>query len=342
MAEKTSLSTYESIMRSLKAREFVPVYLLMGDEGYFIDRISDYLAENVLSEDERDFNQNIVFGSDISASQLADLCKGYPMMSEYRVVIVKEFQNMKSLEPLEKYLEKPVPTTILVLCYKNGRMDMRKRIASLAAAKGVLFESAKKKDNELPGFITAYVQTRNATIDSKAAFMIAEHVGADISRLTSECDKLLISLPESDRRITPELVEEKIGMSKEFNAFELRRAIVNHDVYKANLIVKYFNKNDKAGNIFSVVPLLFGFFQNLMIAHYSRNKNNEAALARDMDLRSGWGAREYITAMRYYTATKTMQIIDKMREIDAKSKGLDNPNTSPGELMKELVFFILH
>lgn len=342
MAEKSNLSTYESIMRSLKARQFVPVYLLMGDEGYFIDRISDYLAENVLNEDERDFNQNIVFGSDISASQLADLCKGYPMMSEFRVVIVKEFQNMKSLEPLEKYLEKPVPTTILVLCYKNGRMDMRKRVVSLASANGVVYESAKKKENELPGYITSYVQTHNATIDNKAAFMIAESVGADISRLISECDKLLISLPETDRRITPELVEEKIGMSKEFNAFELRRAIVRHDIYKANLIVKYFNKNDKAGNIFSVVPLLFGFFQNLMIAHYSRNKNNEAALARDLDMKSGWGIRDYVTAMQFYTATKTMQIIAKLREVDEKGKGLGNSNTTKEELLSELIFFILH
>ncbi|MBP1540291.1 MAG: DNA polymerase III subunit delta [Prevotella sp.] len=342
MAEKTNLSTYESIMRSLKARQFVPVYLLMGDESYFVDRISDYVADNVLGEDERDFNQNVVFGADVTASQLADMCKGYPMMSEYRVVIVKEFQNMKNLEPLEKYLEKPVPTTILVLCYKNGRMDMRKRIVSLASAHGVVFESTKKRENELPGFISTYIQSHGATIENKAAFMIAEHVGADISRIISECDKLLISLTENDKRVTPELVEEKIGMSKEFNAFELRRAIVEHNVYKANLIVKYFNKNDKAGNIFSVIPLLFNFFQNLMIAHYSPNKNNEAALARDLDMRSGWGAREYITAMRYYTATKTMQIISKLRQIDEKGKGLGNSNTSKEQLLSELIFFILH
>ena len=140
----------------------------------------------------------------------------------------------------------------------------------------------------------------------------------------------------------PELVEEKIGMSKEFNAFELRRAIVRHDIYKANLIVKYFNKNDKAGNIFSVVPLLFGFFQNLMIAHYSRNKNNEAALARDLDMKSGWGIRDYVTAMQFYTATKTMQIIAKLREVDEKGKGLGNSNTTKEELLSELIFFILH
>ena len=172
--------------------------------------------------------------------------------------------------------------------------------------------------------------------------MIAEHIGADLNRLTSELDKVLISLPESDLRITPDIVERQIGVSKEFNGFELRNAIVNRDVFKANQIIQYFDKNPKAGSIFAFLPLLFSFFQNLLIAYYAPNKNNETEVAKFLDLKSVWGVKDFMVGMRNYSAMKTMHIIHKIREIDAKSKGLDNPNTPVGDLMKELIFFILH
>ena len=343
MAEKKSVTTYESVMCDLKARKYYPIYLLMGEESYFIDKISDYIADNVLRPDELFFNQNIVFGSDVTASQIVDLAKGYPVMpAEHRLIIVKEAQNLRSFDALEKYLDKPVKSTILVLCYKNGSVDRRKKIVAKAETVGVVFESKKKRDNELPGFVTTYVKMHNATIDEKSAAIVAEHIGSDVSRLVSELDKLLISLPENDRRVTPEIVEHQIGVSKDFNAFELRRAIIERNVFKANQIVNYFDKNPKAGSVYSFLPLLFSFFQNLMIAHYTPNRNNESAVAEALELRSAWGAKEYMIGMRNYTPMKTLQIISKIREIDAKSKGLDNPNTGPGELMKELIFFILH
>ena len=179
-------------------------------------------------------------------------------------------------------------------------------------------------------------------IDAKSSDMIVEHVGADLSRLVSELDKIILSLDDKNRIITPEMVEQKIGISKEFNTFELRSAIINKDVYKANLIINYFEKNPKSGSIYAFLPLLFSYFQNLMIAYYAPNRSNEADVARFLELKSSWAAKDYILGMRNYSGVKAMQIIEKIREVDAKSKGLDNPNTSADELMKELLFFILH
>lgn len=344
MPEKKNTGTsYETIMRDLKARHFSPIYILMGDESYYIDKISDYIAEHVLRPEERDFNQTVVFGSDISASQIVDSAKAFPMMAEKRVVIVKEAQNLKGTEPLVKYFKQPVVSTVLVLCHKNGSIDKRKKIIPAAQVGGaVIFESKKLYERELPGFIISYFMQHEITVEQKAAQMIADHVGADLHRLTSELDKILISFSEVDRMVTPEIVEKEIGVSKDFNAFELRSAIIQRDVYKANLITKYFDNNPKAGSLFSFLPMLFSYFENLMIAFYSPNRSNENAIAQFLELRNGWAARDYLTGMRNYSGMKTMQIISKIREIDAKSKGLDNPNTASSELMKELIFFILH
>ena len=293
--------TYDNVMSELKARHFKPIYYLMGEESYYIDKISDW------------------------------------------IIIVKEAQNIKNTEPIEKYLKQPMASTILVMCHKNGKIDGRKReyVKSIQQA-GVLFESAKMKERDLPSFIERYLSAKGASIDPKSTQLIADSIGSDLSRLTSELDKVLLSLPEGDRRVTPQVVEDQIGVSKDFNGFELRDAIVNRNVYKANLIIKYFDENPKAGSIYAFLPLLFNYFQNLMIAYYCPQKNSQEALAQWLDMKSPWGARDYLTGMRNYTGSKVLQIIGKIREMDAKSKGLDNPNTGPGELMKELIFFIFH
>ena len=353
MAEAKNVS-FDSIMADLKARKFVPVYYLMGDEPYYIDQIADYIAENVLQPEERDFNQTILFGSDVNASQIADAARRYPMMSERQVIIVKEAQNVKNTEALERYFKQPMPSTILVMCHKNGTVDGRKReyVKAIQSA-GVLFESKKLRDRDLPVFIENYLSARQVGIDPKSTQMIADNIGADLSRLTSELDKVILSLPEvqgeggqgssnQSRRVTPQVVEDQIGVSKEFNGFELRDAIVNRNVFKANQIIKYFDENPKAGSIYAFLPLLFNYFQNLMIAFYSPNPKSQEAVADWLELRSPWAAKDYMTGMRNYSGMKVMQIISKIREIDAKSKGLDNPNTPPGELMKELIFYILH
>ncbi|MBR1545213.1 MAG: DNA polymerase III subunit delta [Prevotella sp.] len=338
-----ALATYESVMSELKARQFRPLYYLMGDEPYYIDLISNWIAENVLQPEERDFNQTVLFGSDVNASQIVDTAKRYPMMSEHQVLIVKEAQNIKNTEPLEKYFNAPMPSTILVMCHKNGSVDGRKKeyVKAIKQA-GVLFESKKLRDRDLPVFIEGYLKARNTSIDPKSTQLIADAVGADLSRLVGELDKVLLSLPEENRRVTPQVVEDQIGVSKDFNSFELRDAIVNRNIFKANQIVKYFDENPKAGSIYAFLPMLFNYFQNLMLAHYCPQKNSQDRVAEWLDLRSGWFAKDYMTGMRNYSGLKVMQILSKIREIDAKSKGLDNPNTPPGELMKELIFFILH
>lgn len=343
MAEKKAVATYEAVLNNLKARKFAPIYILMGNEAFFIDKLSDFIADNVLPPGERDFNQTVLFGSDVTSAQVVDMARQYPVMpAQHNVIIVKEAQNLKSWDAVEKYLDRPVKTTILVFCYKNGTIDRRKKIVAKAEAVGVVFESKKKKDYELPPFIKGYLKQRKTAIDDKSAAMIAQHIGADLNRLVSELDKVLLSLPADNRVVTPEIVERQIGVSKDFNVFELRNAIVNKDVFKANQIVNYFDKNPKAASLYSFLPMLFTYFQNLMIAYYAPAKNDERALAAFLEMRSVWAVKDYMVGMRNFTASKTLQIIFKMREIDAKSKGLDNPNTPQNELVKELIFFILH
>ena len=335
--------TYESVMHDLQQRKFRPVYYLMGEEPYYIDKISDWIAENVLQPEGRDFDQTVLFGSDVNASQIVDAARRYPMMSEYQVLIVKEAQNVKNVEALEKYMKAPMPSTILVMCHKNGTIDGRKReyVRAIQQA-GILFESKKLRERDLPGFIERYLKAQEASIDTKSTQMIAEAIGADLSRLTGELDKVLLSLSEQDRRVTPQVVEDQIGVSKDYNAFELRDAIVNRNIEKANRIIKYFDENPKAGGLYALLPMVFNYFQNLMLAFYCPQKGSQEALAKWLDMKSPWGARDYLTGMQNYSGMKVMQIISKIREIDAKSKGLDNPNTPPGELMRELIFFTFH
>ena len=334
--------TFQDIMKDLKARRFSPIYILMGEEAYYIDQITNYIAENVLTPAEQDFNLNICFGADVSAVQVTDMAKRFPMMAEYQVVIVKEAQNIHSLDALEKYLKNPAKTTILVWCHKNGKIDARKKVISLAEVHGVVFESKKLKEYQLAGFMQNYLAAKKITIEPKATQMMADHIGADLSRLTSELDKVALSLSENDKRIIPDIVEKEVGVSKNFNTFELRDAIVNRNVFKANQIVNYFISNPKAGSLYSFLPLLFSYFQNLMIVFYSPNNKSESDIAQILGLKNNWGAKEYIIGMRNYSARKTMDIIAKIREVDAKSKGLNNVSTGAGDLMKEVIFFILH
>ena len=334
--------TFDGIMRDLRSGKYAPAYYLMGDEPYYIDLITDFITENALKPEERDFNLMVMFGSDVTGSQVADTARRYPMMAERQVVVVKEAQNLKNTDQIAAYLGKPSSTTILVMCHKNGTIDRRKKMASAFEKVGVLFESKKLKERDLPSFIEKYLRERGAAIDPKSEQIIADSIGSDLSRLTGELEKLLLALPADNRQVTPEIVEQQIGVSKDFNSFELRDAIVNRNVFKANQIINYFDSNPKAGSIYSFLPMLFNYFQNLMIAFYCPQRGNQESVAKWLELRSPWAAKDYMTGMRNFSATKVMQIIYKIRETDAKSKGIDNPNTPAGELMKELLFFILH
>ena len=329
-------------MKDLAERKFYPIYILMGEEPYYIDKVSDYIENHVMAPEERDFNQTVVYGSETTAAQVIDMAKRFPMMAEYQVVIVKEAQNIKNWDRLDAYLEKPLRSTILVLCYKHGAIDARKKFMTKAGAIGVVFKSEKIREHLVPMFIDSYVKEKGAAIEPKAKQMVADFIGNDLSRVASEIDKTLISLTDDKKVVTCELVEEKIGISKDYNVFELRNALIARDVVKANQIVNYIDKNPKTASLFSFLPALFTFFQNLMIAHYAKDKTTERGVAAALGMKSEWAARDYVKALKTFSAVKTMQIIHQIRETDAKSKGIDNANTSPGDLLKQLVFFILH
>jgi len=346
MAEKkaNTADTYKELIATINDGKLAPVYILIGAESYYIDKVCDSIIANALQEEEKDFNLTVFYGSEVSAQQVMDQARRFPMMAERQVVVVREAQAMKDIESFEKYMDKPVPTTVLVICYMGGTIDARKKMITRANTVGKVFISESPKyDRDIVAFINAYLKEKNATIESRAAQIVAAHIGGDLKRLTSELNKVLISFSEKDKKIiTPELVEEKIGISKTYNVFELRDALINRDAVKAYRIAKYFDENPKAGGLFAILPQTFAFFQNLMIAYYAPRPINESAIMSQLGLRSTYQARDYITAMRSYSAKKTLMIISKLREVDARSKGLDNVNTSPGDLLKELISFILH
>lgn len=333
--------TYEGIIRELQAKQYRPVYYLMGDEAFYIDKIADYIIDNVLTDTEKEFNQTILYGADVDAATIINAAKRYPMMSEYQVIVVKEAQAVHNMEELVFYLQKPLQSTILVLCHKHGSLDKRKKLAAEIEKVGVLYESKKLKEAQLPAFIAAYIKQKGFDIDQKATAMLAEFVGTDLSRLVGEMEKLIITSSKNSTKITPEQIEKNIGISKDYNNFELRSALVEKDVLKANKIVKYFEENPKTNPIQMTLSLLFGFYSNLMMAYYAPEKS-EQGIAAFLGLKFPWQAREYMAAMRKYSGIKTMQIISEIRTTDAKSKGVENSSLSDGDLLRELVFKILH
>ena len=333
--------TYEGIIRELQAKQYRPVYYLMGDEAFYIDKIADYIIDNVLTDTEKEFNQTILYGADVDAATIINAAKRYPMMSEYQVIVVKEAQAVHNMEELVFYLQKPLKSTILVLCHKHGSLDKRKKLAAEIEKVGVLYESKKLKEAQLPAFIAAYIKQKGFDIDQKATAMLAEFVGTDLSRLVGEMEKLIITSSKNSTKITPEQIEKNVGISKDYNNFELRSALVEKDVLKANKIVKYFEENPKTNPIQMTLSLLFGFYSNLMMAYYAPEKS-EQGIAAFLGLKSSWQAREYMAAMRKYSGIKTMQIISEIRTTDAKSKGVENSSLSDGDLLRELVFKILH
>ena len=292
MAKET---TYEEIARDLKNRIYKPVYYLMGEESYYIDRISEYIAQTVLNENEKEFNQTILYGADTDIATIINAAKRYPMMSKYQVVIVKEAQGVKNIDELSYYLQKPLESTILVLCHKHGVLDRRKKLAAEIEKVGVLFESKKIKDAQLTGFITSYLKRKSIEIEPKASEMMAEFVGTDLSRMAGELEKLIITLPKGQKRITPEQIEQNIGISKDYNNYELRNALIIKDVFKANQIIKYFEENPKTNPLQMTLSVLFNFFSNLMLAYYAPEKS-EQGIAAQLGLKSPWQSKDYLAA----------------------------------------------
>lgn len=333
--------TCDDILKELRAKQYRPIYYLMGEESYYIDLIANYIANNILTETEKEFNLTVVYGGDTDIASIINAAKRYPMMSEYQVIIVKEAQSVRNMEELSYYLQKPLTSTILVLCHKHGVLDRRKKLAAEIEKNGVLFESKKIKENQLPAFITSYMKRKGFDMDPKAISMLTDFVGTDLSRLTGELEKLIITNPKNQTRITPEQIELNIGVSKDYNNFELRSAIIERDILKANKIVKYFEENPKTNPIQMTLSLLFGFFSNLMLAYYAPEKT-EQGIAAFLGLKTPWQSREYLMAMKRYSGIKTMQIIGEIRAADAQSKGIGNSSLSNGDILHELIFKIFH
>ncbi len=341
MAKKDT-NQHLAILQDVRNKILKPVYLLMGDESYYIDMICNAIVENALEEHERDFNQTILYGADIDDfAVVVNAAKRFPMMAQRQLVVVKEAQNIKGVDNLLYYLQKPLMSTVLVICHKNGALKNKKVIAGIENI-GVVYESKKLYDNQLPAFVNTYVATKQLTIDPKAASMMADFVGNDLSRLSSELDKLAISLPEGMMRITPEWVERNVGISKDYNNYELLNAIVTRNVLKATQIVQYFERNPKNNPLIVTISVLFNFFSNLMLCYYAPDKS-EQGLVQELGLRSTFQARDYVAAMRTYSAMKCVHIIAAIRQYDARSKGIGSGAMSnDGDLLKELVFKIMH
>ena len=339
MAAKAT--TYDDILRDLKAQKFPPIYYLMGDEDYYIDKLSDAIVNAALGPGERDFNLDIVYGAETSIDKVIELAHAYPMMAERRVVLVREAQAIRSLEGLEAYLEHLTPTTVLVFCHKHGKLDARKAVAKTIQQVGVVFESKRLYENQLPPFISRYLSQHQVDIEPQAVQMLAGHVGADLSRLTTEMDKLLLALPQGERVVKAALVEEQTGMSKDFNDFELQAALAQRNIFRANQIVKYYQGNPRSFFITKTLTSLFTFFSDVMLAYYAPDKS-DAGIAAWLG-KTEWKVRQDIgPARRNYSGVKVMQILSEIRKTDAQSKGVEGCRTPSEELLQDLIFFILH
>lgn len=335
---KQQAATAQSILTDLKNKKYSPVYFLMGEEPYYIDLISDYIQQNVLDEAQSGFDQTILYGKDVDITAVVNAAKRYPMMSPHQVIIVKEAQLIKNWDNLVYYLQQPQISTILVFCYKYGTPDKRKKWMTEISKTGVVFESPKVRDYEIDGWIVEYVRNKKMTIDTKAAAMVGEFLGTDLSKIANEIDKLAIINPEG--KITPELIEKNIGISKDYNIFELQAALINRDVLKCNRIVRYFAENKKSNPMVVILSQLFGFFSNLMLYHYLPDKS-PATVASELKI-NPYFTKDYQKAAQVFGAWKTMNIISYIREADARHKGIDNTSADEGDLLKELIFQILH
>ncbi|MFO0322837.1 MAG: DNA polymerase III subunit delta [Bacteroidota bacterium] len=355
------------ILTDLKRKIFKPIYFLSGEEAYYIDLISDYIEKNVLDESEKEFNQTILYGKDVDLNTIISAAKRFPMMSEYQVVIVKEAQNLKELgknsvgseddseketesNQLKKgasntsnaftnYLQQPQASTILVFCYKYKKLDKRSTIYKSLQKSHVFLETKKLYDNQLPEWITTTVQDQKFKIGPKASFLLAECLGNDLSKITNEIEKLIINLKEGEE-ITTDLIENNIGISKEFNVFELQDALSKKDILKANRIINYFSANEKEHPSVLTFTALYGYFSKILIYHFAPDKS-KFAIAQTLGI-NPFFVDGIAKASYNYSTGKLKDIFKNLKEYDLKTKGVNNGVTDKGELMRELIFKILH
>jgi len=331
--------TFDQITGDIKRKIYHPVYLLHGEEPYFIDAITNLIEESVLTESEKEFNQTVVYGRDTDTGSIIDMARRFPMMANYQVVIVREAQDIEKIENLQPYMEKPQLSTILVIAHKYRKIDLRKSFAKSVDKAGVIYESARIYDNKVPAWINEQVTGRGYSIRPDACLLLAEYLGSDLGRISNELEKLLINLP-AGIAIDTALIERNIGISKDYNIFELQNALGARDVTKANRIINYFAANTKQNPMIVVLTVLFGFFMKLMIYHQLRDKSkNNAASVLSVN---PFFVKDYIQAAQNYSFRRLRTIIGLLREYDLRLKGINNGSTEESELLRELVYKILH
>jgi DNA polymerase-3 subunit delta len=331
--------TYDQILTDLKNKIYYPLYFLCGEEPYFIDQISDFIEENVLDETEKAFNQSILYGRDSDTENIIPVVKRYPMMASHQVVIIKEAQEMRKIEDLQSYFENPLTSTVLVMCFKYKKIDKRRGFFKAIEKNGVYYESSRLYEDKIPDWIRNYLRQYNYTVTPKAAGLLTEYLGADLARITNEIGKLLINVP-SPAEINEDHIEQNIGISKDYNIFELQKALGSRNILKANQIINHFAANEKDNPLVKVVSILNGFFVKVLMYHNLTDKSrNAVATALSVN---PYFVTDYQTAAQNYGQEKIMNVISFFREYDLKSKGVDNASASDGELLKELVYKILH
>jgi DNA polymerase III subunit delta len=333
-------ATFEETMSDLRNRIFKPVYFLAGEEPYYIDLITDYIQDKILPEAEKSFNQIILYADDTNIAAIIDIARRFPMMASHQVVIIREAQSLKKIDDLAIYLEKPLVSTILVFCYKYKSLDKRTKLFKMLESHGVYFESSRLRDYQIPGWIDSYLMKKGIKTDPSASAMLTEYLGTDLHKIANELDKLIITLPSGKPVITTSIIEQNIGISKDYNNFELQKAIGEKNILKANMIVRYFANNPKDNPITLSIASIFGFFTKLLLYHYlpDKSKNNVASALKV----NPFFVRDYESAASKYNVSKTIQIISLLRTYDMRSKGYCDPGTEPGDLLRELVYRILH
>ncbi|MBU0488699.1 MAG: DNA polymerase III subunit delta [Bacteroidetes bacterium] len=333
------MKEFRQIISDLKNKVYHPIYLLQGEESYYIDRISDFIEDQVLTDIEKEFNQTVLYGLDSDIPTLVSVAKRYPMMANYQVVIVKEAQMLRNIDDLASYAANPLKSTILVICHKNKSVDGRKQFAKTVKKTGIVFDSKKIHENQIPGWIKENIEGAGFKINDMNALMLADYLGNDLSRITNETSKLFLNIQEGSD-ITPELIEQYIGISKDFNVFELINALGRKDIFKANRIVNYFIHNPKEAPMVVILINFFRFFQKLLIIHSLHDKSpNNVATALKVN---PYFVKDYLAGAKHYSPNKLRKIFSTLRKYDLMTKGVDNASTGEGELLKELVFKILH
>ena len=334
----------ESVLSDLKNNKYAPVYFLQGDEPFYIDQIADYVENNALSEAERGFNQTVMYGKDCQMNMILTNAKRYPMMAERQVVIVKEAQEIQDINKEEgqklllDYIQQPLPSTILVICHKYKSLDKRKALGKSLDKYTVLVDTKKMYDNQLPTWVEQYVKSKGYGIEVKATQMLADYIGNDLERLSNEIQKVLINYKDKIN-LTPEIIQKHVGISKDYNVFELQKALQVKDVVKANQIVNYFEANPKKNPIIPIIAMLYSFFSKLMMVHGSKDKT-QGAIASLLKV-NPFFVKDYLMACNNYNLLRTVNIIHYIKEADLRSKGVGFSGTE-GQILKELVFKILH